>query len=538
MKNKRGFFGFIHRYRNHLVLALIVCAGLWFRFFRIAGSVWALLGYDESRDMLVARHVVEYGGWVWRGPLSSGSMNQLMNSPAYYYLMSTLWFIGRSPVAVMILWSAALACLMYMAYRIGTLIWDKRLGIIMVLLFAIQPTLISNSRHISQPYLLPLFSMMFLWAFWDKSSMTLGKLCMFIAILMVPMHIHYGSLLILPAGFLWLGTEWIGHIKHKKPGLHWWYVPMLVAEYFLLLWVWLTYSSTPYDQQFFLLGEVQSNWTRFIPHLYMAGTAMLDNFWWSKEPAVVVGMLVLFIGVTVWYFKNRTHDMVRMRKYWWMVLFAVTPPIIASFHGDIIHPSYLLSALPFLLILAALGLRAILAMNRYVGWVCVFIIIWIFAEQALTVIQEVPPRSYYEQLRNVSQAIYEDYRVKDPVVESEPKIALAALAGRYLPYDGWGTGALWYFLEDQFGNQLVDLSDYGVNFVPVVTKPDYFYVLCDYRGFTRGPYDSCIRDFTKARSYLLDGNEQVYTSDIFDVWRFRIDTTKQVPNYNVAYPGL
>jgi len=538
VKQTRGIPDLIRRYGLYVLLVVILGIGAWFRFFRIFQSTWMLEGYDESRDMLVARHIVEYGDWLWRGPLASGSMNALMNSPMYYYVLSVLWFIGRSPFSVMLLWAALLMSVVYIAYRTGVEAGDKQLGIIMALLFAVQPTLISNSRHISQPYLLPLFSVLFLWLFWRRGTMTLWRFCLLIVVLLFPMHIHYGSLLMLPAGLLWLGVVWVEHAFRKQGGLTWKIIPPLVVEYVLMTWVWFTYGKTPFDQQFYLADEMHRTLPTVLLKMRDAWIVTADNIWWAKDPVVVIGMLMFFAGCAFWYEKQRTHQKHSgSRSYWWMLGFAVIPPLVAGFHGDSIHTYYMLGTLPILLFIIAAGLRALLARNRYVGLVCIGIILWIFMEQALTVVSEVPQRSYFQQLREVSNRLYDDYRVREPAGEAPPAIALAVLAGKTLPYDGWGTGALWYFLEEHFKQRLVRLDNYGTNFFPVVRRPSYFYVLCDYRGFGRG--DTCTGNFKTARAYLLDRKEEkIYAAGPFVLWLFYINPALPVPNYNIAYPGL
>jgi hypothetical protein len=197
----------------------------------------------------------------------------------------------------------------------------------------------------------------------------------------------------------------------------------------------------------------------------------------------------------------------------------------------------MLGTLPVLLFIIAAGLRALLARNRYVWLVCIGIVLWIFVEQASTVITEVPKRPYVQQLREVSNMLYDDYRFREPVAGTSPSIALAVLAGKNLPYDGWGTGALWYFLEEHFKQRLVRLDNYGTNFSPVIQHPSYFYVLCDYRGL--GPDDRCTRDFRAARTYLLDKKEEkIYAAGPFALWLFYINPSLPVSNYNIVYPGL
>lgn len=526
----------LRKHRTLMFLSIIFGIGLWFRLSNISLYTWQLIGYDESRDVLVARHIVEYGDVVWRGPYASGSKNMLMNSPVYYYFMAALWFIGRSPVVVLALWSLLLASIMYFAYRVGTLVWDNTLGIIMALLFAVQPTLISNSRHNSQPYVLTLFFMIFLWAYWKKSSMTLTRLCFLVALLMIPMHFHYGILLMFPAAFLLLGVEWLKLVATSKAGWLAKISPILVGEYFIFTWVWLTYWQTPFDQQLFLFREISRDWVSVVTQMQSAVVAMLDNLWWSKDIRVVIGILVCFVGVTGWHFYKQKHDNVTREKYWWMVLFAIVPPVVAGFHGDIIHTSYMLGVLPVLLMLIAIGIRVIMANNRYIALIVVFLVVGVFSEQALTVNAEAPTRSYYLQLQDVSRALYDDYRKIEPQHVAEASIALAVVSQAHLPLDKWGTSAMWYFLEDYFNKRLVSLSDYGTNFVSVIQKPRYFYVLCDYRVFAQSARSECIQKFRNARTYLLDGETMIYTSGEFDVWRFRIDETQEIGDYNVVYP--
>ncbi len=536
VQHRRDVTLLIHKYRELILLVIIIGIGLWFRLSNISLHVWQLMGYDESRDTLVARHIVEYGDRIWRGPFASGSKNLLMNSPVYYYFMAVLWFIGRSPAAMLALWSLLLAGLMYLGYRLGTLMWDSRLGIITALLFAVQPTFISNSRHISQPYVLPLFSLLFLVAFWRKLPVTPVRLCMFAVLILMPMHFHYGGMLMLPAVGIWLGREWVRVLP--KPDYGWVekIAPVLVVQYFILIWAWLTYWQKPFDQQVFFFQEAGRDWVSVVVQMQQAAVAMFDNIWWSKDPGVVLGILVCFVGITLWHFHTDRKDPVARNKYWWMVVFALTPPVVAGFHGDIIHTSYMLSVLPLHILIIAMGIRVIMAKNKYIAIVCLLLVVAVFSEQALTVHAEAPKRSYYRQLQDVAVALYNDYLLQEPNAKSEePRIALAVLGGRYLPQDRWGTGALWFFLEDYFSRRLVRLHDDDVNFSPTIQKPRYFYVLCDYRGFVRGEGDKCLQKFRGARAYLMPDEEKVYTSGLFDLWRFRIDEAQSVENYNVMY---
>src|SRR3990172_43604 len=94
---------YLTRPRNILVLC-IISVGIILRLASLRNYIWFQQGYDESRDMLVAKHIVEYGEWLWRGPYAAGGQNILLNSPVYYYLLAIFWFIARSPYGVMLFW--------------------------------------------------------------------------------------------------------------------------------------------------------------------------------------------------------------------------------------------------------------------------------------------------------------------------------------------------------------------------------------------------------------------------------------------------
>lgn len=53
-------------------------------------NIWSTRTFDDSRDLLVAKHIVEFGENVRRGPWSDGGTLentelQFLNSPFYYW---------------------------------------------------------------------------------------------------------------------------------------------------------------------------------------------------------------------------------------------------------------------------------------------------------------------------------------------------------------------------------------------------------------------------------------------------------------------
>jgi len=96
--------------------------------------------------MLVARHFVQYGEWLWRGPLTGGGNQLLLNSPAFYYLLSILWMLTRSPYGMMVAWMMLFSSIIYFVYRTAKNLWDWKTGIIAATITAIHPEYIFFSR--------------------------------------------------------------------------------------------------------------------------------------------------------------------------------------------------------------------------------------------------------------------------------------------------------------------------------------------------------------------------------------------------------
>lgn len=244
----------LYQIRLHqVVLAIIVLLGLWLRLHNLSQTMWFFDGMDEARDVLVAKHIVEYGETIWRGPFAAGGYFWLENSPFYYYFLAAIWFFGRSAIGSLVIWALISCTGIILSYWAGKLTRNIGVGVIAALLYAIHPSLIMVGNQIMQPHLLPLFALWFycstLTAWQQKSA---GWLMVATFGLIIPIHFHYGGLLIWPVGGLVLSICWIVAAKEK------WRYWMLYLSYSILLvvnlllfWIFLTFKYKPLDQLHF-----------------------------------------------------------------------------------------------------------------------------------------------------------------------------------------------------------------------------------------------------------------------------------------------
>jgi hypothetical protein len=516
--------------------------GVYLRLQDLDRWVWAQSGFDESRDMLVARHIVIHTEQISKGPLAAGGFNWLQNSPIYYYFLAFIWFFTRNPINFMIIWSLMLSTMIPIGYLLGKTIWDKKLGLIIAALFAFHPTLINQSKELLQPFLLPLFSLLFLFflsKFYKRKSLL--SFCLSIFFLFIGLHFHYGVFLVLPIGVFWIMHSWFLLINNKSK----WniiYVPITLIFLIVGSWILLTYRNFPLDQVYFLTF----NFSEKVQPLADLSKEILiilnESLWWFNSNSIQPIVLTFFFTVTIiyWLVKNR-H---RKKEFTLVVIpFSMSFSLFFIFfsRGFIAH-TYITAVLPFIIISIAISLRIIIKMNVSAGLLIITVMCFIFYSLAKFYrINNTPTISYHNQKYLMAKAISDNLKLNQS--ESPNKFSLALLTTiKNMPYDLWGTSGIWYYLEIFLDRKLVTLTNHGVNFFPDdqgdPNNTSYFYLICDHRVHTELIETECLERFKSVRPYLTEEPDIIYSSAEFTLWKFVINTKQQLFPYNYVYTDL
>ncbi len=213
-------------FKRLLSALLFICfiVGLYFRLSGLSSSVWSNVGYDETRDTLVASHIALFNEHLIRGPHAANKY--LSYPPTYYYFLSLLWQIVRGIYGLKLIWMMLSLGIIPIAYKLGEMVWDKRLGLLSAVLVAIHPVFILIGQQVTPPYLLPLV-------------VSLGVLCLLlrpirahtlafaIGLLFLGLHIHYSTLLITPVMFLWWIWTYQQYVRRCVTWKRW--IPALVG---------------------------------------------------------------------------------------------------------------------------------------------------------------------------------------------------------------------------------------------------------------------------------------------------------------------
>lgn len=510
-----------HRFlaANWLVI-LILGVGVVLRFYRLEDHLWYMFGYDLARDMLVAEHITTFHEGITRGPAAFGGMGVLLNSPIYFYLVSGLWLISGTPLSFMVIWAILSIGLMVLSYLVGEAIGGSRLGVILLTLTAVNPEMIFEARTFYQPYVLPWFTLLFLW-FMTRKKLTTLNVCMAGICLLLPLHLHYGVLLLIPGGLVWLIMRWRAALTLPS---RWRLIvlPPLICLVTLLSWVMLTFSEYPFDQIKFLftIGSVghSSNFQLGAAVGELTRSIWQDKTWWLE-----VVTLLLIVSSSLFLKARKKYD--NLTKSTCVILVSIVATgLLSAFSKAQLHDIYYLSLLPIILLLFSLTIEAALRLHTKVGVVVLTTVLLISSAMVVRVFKTLPNESYFSKLSSVSQAIKTDLAQDNVTFTNDFVVGMLGVDDTFL-YDGWGTAPLWLILETQLQQQLVVISDNTetANHQPLVTNPKTFYLVCEHRYYrARVNKQLCLEKVYSARNYLAAPPEELLVTDEFTLWKIGI----------------
>ncbi len=510
-------------FKRHIAGFVLTAAGItgaWFRVWNLAPSVWSLW-YDTARDMLVVRHIVEFGEIAFRGPPSEYTRGVVMNSPLYYYLLSVFWWMTRDPIRMSFLWSGIMTLGIPVMYRIGARIGDRWLGILFAALTSVNILLVFGARTVWQPNILPIWSMLFLLAMLYPGKQSGTRLTLGAIFLFVPVLLHYSSLIIVPVGFLWITYE--AFALAKRTGQRWVIGIPFGAALYAGIWLVVTAFGTSVTEPLLFFGGRLGAGVSSVLLLYRRIHAyLLLSFWQVDAVPATYGASLAAMAAVIWHFRR---ERVLGHRMAWVVAIAFSAPIGIALSGTD-YDFYALPVIPFYIVIYGTALWILIRVHRVAGaLLAVTVCAYLGFQTYVLVSSNIPRVSYVNEARRVADRIRQDERLPLAYDGREPDDASFVLAvysvDPHLPYDGWATGGFWYYLERAYGKRLVRIVPYGVSFVPLRTDPRLFYMVCDH-GSAPGRDDICIRNFLAGRPYVSPAYARVYDSGLYGVYRFVI----------------
>jgi len=206
-----------HIFKKHWLLIAILVLAAFFRFYRISDYM-EFLG-DQGRDVTIIKDFLQHGNLFFIGPQTS--IGNMYLGPWFYYLIApSLLLSNFNPVGPAIFIALLNIATVFLIYFVGKRWFNHQVGLISAFLFAISPVVIKYSNFIWNPNIMPFFSLLFVYFFFEsfRSKKYHYFLYASLAFIMV-INSHYLGLALLPfIGIFWL-YNLIKFIKTKSKKL-------------------------------------------------------------------------------------------------------------------------------------------------------------------------------------------------------------------------------------------------------------------------------------------------------------------------------
>lgn len=523
------------RVRVYAVIGVIFGIGLYFRTAYLERSLWPQSNYDEARNILVARHIVEYREPVWRGPQVGGANNNIQNSPFFYYLLASLWFLTRSVLGVAVVWAVIQSLVILVAYGVGRNLWDDALGVVSALLAAVFYPFIDSARNTIESNILPLLFYVFIWLMTMRRK-SVATTCAAILVLVLTIFFYYAGAPVVIPGLVWVAYECIRRYKEEQSVL-WLIAPFTTLLIGLAFWTVLTYARMPFDQFAYAAGMVKVNWSGFIGYVGTAARLLVGTLWGKLDTrlAVVTSLLMLlYLGNGLMVKRPVLPGRLAIS---WILFLTVSALGFFALHGEFIE-NYMPGIMPIVVILIAYGMRLLFHRHRLAGilGICGAAGIFFAASAANTYDIVRQPVSPFEGEGDAAIAIYRDIRNTPSAYGSSFDIKF--IHADYLPLlppdNWWGASPLWFTLEQRMGTMLVMLTDRGEYFARKDTgAPGTYYLFCDYTFLPHNRLkwsNACREAFQKRYEGLSAVPVKIYSSEESDVWRYRTAVSAVKPD--------
>lgn len=195
---------------KHKLLVLILIIGAICRLYKI-DQYLTFLG-DEGRDVLIVRNLLVHADPILIGP--GTSIGGMYLGPLYYYLIAIPLFLANfSPVGPAMFVALLGIVTIWLIWKVGSEMFNEKVGLIASFLFAISPTVIIYSRSSWNPNVMPFFALLTIYSIYKFYKETSYKYLILCAVSFAfVMQSHYLGLLLAPT----IGIFYLLKLRDEK----------------------------------------------------------------------------------------------------------------------------------------------------------------------------------------------------------------------------------------------------------------------------------------------------------------------------------
>ena len=527
-------------------------------------NIWSTRTFDDSRDLLVAKHIVEFGENVRRGPWSDGGTLentelQFLNSPFYYWYCALIWLIQPSIEGASMLWASILAIgFPLMAFLVGHALANKKTGLIFACLVIFNINFVRFTITIWQPHialLALLISLYFFYKAYRDTSPSNAALAL-VLLALVP-HFHLSSIVVVIFFIVFLILKIFQQHAQKAN-----YTLITFSAFAILIgagcYLYFTYDQIFGDQFIFIFKSIRNKLPfygftpennfihtidRIIAGISWQSWLMTDS--WNFRMTVVGLTASLIYSLNV---KTVSSTMIKItHAAFWLSI------SIVYFLNNYLYDIYLIPMVGLNLLLYASATASALSFikdtiaNKFASYQTIKF--WVLSITSMLVLLNLSAYAYfyqkntahfvygkwpmtYQDMQQTVEAIHGDrIGLKKSGLQNYDSFTLAGI----LPYDrdyfgkdGWPTSGQWLLLEELNNRPLVRITDsrkMGAQFQPITKNPDSIYLTCLHTDKVNlqtieSEQSACIFRFLVSRPYLSENFQTIFTNPRISLFRF------------------
>src|SRR3989338_7891669 len=191
----------IFKKKSKFFLILILILSFLLRFFKFNQSMQ--LDADVGMAYLIAERIINEKYLLLVGPITSFGETINVVPPTYYYLITFLYWLFRSDLAVTFILMLTEILAVYFIFHLGKILAGVRTGLFAAFFYATSSIMIGYSHHIWEPYRLPFFvTLSFFLLF--LSQIKKSKWVLYLSALFFVVSLMYISTFLILPSFLFL----------------------------------------------------------------------------------------------------------------------------------------------------------------------------------------------------------------------------------------------------------------------------------------------------------------------------------------------
>lgn len=341
---------------------------------------------DQGRDVVVIKDFWKNFNLFFIGPQTS--IGNMYLGPFFYYLIAPSLFLANfNPIGPAIFIALLSIFTVYLIYFIGNRWFNKTTGLVSSFLFAISPVVIKYSNFIWNPNIMPLFSLLFVYFFFEAYRSKKYHYFIFASLSFVMvMNSHYLGLALLP----FTGTYWLVNLiifnRNKPPQLksYWKYTFLALFVFLLSLTPQVLFDIKHNGQntkallKFFTYRETTVNIKAYkaIPKLPELFNQVNTRLLASKNTNFGIAISIVFVLTLILFIITNRRDLKsKINQPFWIIFFWYLSGLIAlALYKQHIYDHYFAFLFPSVFLLAGF----LISKYKYIGYF-IFILMVYFA---------------------------------------------------------------------------------------------------------------------------------------------------------------